>query len=69
MITGVLYPQYIGESKSLVYRIIDDLLAPDGILISVHINEWYSARFPYLRLKESYYSYREYTHLLETYVK
>ena len=69
IITGVLYPQYIGRALSLVYNIIDGLLVEDGILVSVHIDEWYSARFPYLILKEHFYSYREYTHRLEIYVK
>ena len=69
VITGVLYPQYVGASLSLVYRIIDGLLAEGGILASVHIDSWYRARFPYLMLKEHFYSYRDYTHRLEIYVK
>lgn len=69
IITGVLYPQYIGRSEVLVYDQVDKVLSPDGILISVHIDSWYSARFPYLLNKQVFYEYREYTHCLEVYYK
>lgn len=69
ILTGVLYPQYVGHALNLVYDVIDGVLADNGILVSVHIDEWYTARFPYLMLKEYYYDYREYTHRLEVYVK
>ena len=69
LITGVLYTQYIGNSLNLCYRIVDKLLDDSGILVSVHIDEWYKARFAYLLLKDYFYDYREYTHRLEVYVK
>jgi 2-polyprenyl-3-methyl-5-hydroxy-6-metoxy-1,4-benzoquinol methylase len=69
VITGVLYPQYIGNSLTLVYRIIDRILRPNGILASVHIDAWYKARFPYPLLKSITYDYREYIHWLEIYGK
>lgn len=69
IITGVLYEQYIGNSSNLVYMIIDNFLEHDGILISVHIDDWYRCRFPYLKLKDYYYEYREYVHMLEVYIK
>tara|TARA_R110000751_G_scaffold105046_4_gene200866 strand:+ start:87351 stop:87881 length:531 start_codon:yes stop_codon:yes gene_type:complete len=69
IITGVLYPQYIGESSSLIYKIINDLLNDNGLLVSVHINEWYNCQFPFLKLKEIHYSYRNYNHKLEIYAK
>lgn len=69
IITGVLYPQYIGNSSSLIYKIIDKLLIENGYLISVHIDEWYSCQFPYLKLKEFYYPYRQYNHKFEIYGK
>jgi 2-polyprenyl-3-methyl-5-hydroxy-6-metoxy-1,4-benzoquinol methylase len=69
IITGVLYPQYIGNSSSLIYLLIDKILRPNGILISVHINEWYSSQFPYLKINQLYYDYREFTHNLEIYSK
>jgi predicted TPR repeat methyltransferase len=68
-ITGVLYPQYIGKSLNLVYIIIDRLLKEGGILATVHIDEWYNAKFPYLMLNDYYYAYRDYTHKLEVYIK
>lgn len=69
LITGVLYGHYIGKSLPLVYRIIDECLGASGVLVSVHIDEWYFARFPYARVKAQRYAYRTYTHLLEIYRK
>lgn len=69
VITGVLYPQYIGHSNKLSYIIIDGLLESGGTLISCHIDEWYSCRFPFITLGREYYPYREYTHILEVYQK
>jgi len=69
IISGVLYPQYIGNSLALVYRIIDRVLNVDGILVSVHIDAWYKARFPYPLLKSLVYDYREYIHRMEIYGK
>lgn len=69
VITGVLYPQYLGNSLNLVYFIIDELLTPGSILISVHIDEWYRASFPYFLIKEHFYSYRQFNHRLEIYKK
>lgn len=69
IITGVLYPQYIGNSCSLIYLLIDKILKKNGILVSVHINEWYSAQFPYFKINQLFYDYREYIHNLEIYTK
>jgi 2-polyprenyl-3-methyl-5-hydroxy-6-metoxy-1,4-benzoquinol methylase len=69
IITGVLYKQYIGESENLIYLIIDKLLNKNGLLIVVHIDEWYNSLFPYFKYKQLYYEYREYTHNLEIYIK
>lgn len=69
VVTGVLYGQYIAQGKMLAYTIIDNLLIPGGHLVSCHIDEWYNSRFPYSTLYRGYYSYREYSHLLEVYLK
>jgi len=69
IISGLLYPQYIGKSELLIYIIIDNLLQSDGHLVSCHIEEWYNVRFPYIQLVREYYPYREYNHILEVYLK
>lgn len=69
VITGILYPQYIGEGFLLASSIIDDLLMPGGHLVSAHIMEWYKFKFPYITISREYYQYREYTHVLEVYEK
>jgi len=69
VITGVLYPQYIAHAKHLVTAIVDELLQPRGVLVTCHIEEWYSCRFPYPTLLRDYYPYRDYAHVVEVYVK
>lgn len=69
IISGVLYPQYIGKSSNLIYLLIDKILNKNGILVSVHIDEWYDSQFPYLKIKQLHYDYRQYTHNLEIYSK
>lgn len=69
VITGVLYPQYIGGAAAVARREIDQVLEPDGVVISCHIDEWHAPRLPYTLLDTSLYPYREYMHRLEVYVK
>lgn len=69
IVTGVLYEQYIGRARTLVYLSVDRVLEPGGILISVHIDEWYTARFPYTLVAQQAYPYRQYHHRLEVYRK
>lgn len=69
IITGVLYEQYIGNSKTLVYHIIDQILKHEGYLMSVHISSWYKIKFPYLLIKDYCYDYKQYLHKLELYIK
>lgn len=69
LITGVLYPQYIGNSYTYIYDVIDKMLNTNGILVSIHINEWYRGRFPFFFLKEKFYRYRDFVHRLEVYIK
>ncbi|MGE3769782.1 MAG: class I SAM-dependent methyltransferase [Bdellovibrionales bacterium] len=69
VITGVLYPQYIGDASSLARLVIDNLLAPGGHLVSCHIMDWAPPGFTYNLLDRTLYTYRDYTHLLEVYRK
>lgn len=69
VVTGVLYPQYIGNAVSVARLRIDGLLVAGGILATCHIREWNPPRFPYTRLDAALYPYRERTHQLEIYRK
>jgi SAM-dependent methyltransferase len=69
VITGVLYPQYIGLARRLVIVLIDQILKPGGILVCSHIYEWLKTRFPYLTISREYFPYREYSQVLEVYSK
>ena len=69
VITGVLYPQYIGKATRLVYVLIDRMLKRGGILLCSHIYEWYAVRFPYLSVSREYFAYREFSQVLEVYCK
>ncbi|XAH22978.1 class I SAM-dependent methyltransferase [Xylophilus sp. GW821-FHT01B05] len=69
VITGVLYPQYIGGAFSVLQTMVDGFLSENGVVVSCHINEWRPARFPYTLLDVNFYPYRDYMHRLEVYVK
>jgi len=69
LITGLIYPQYFGRAHTMVYDTVDRLLAPGGILVTSHIDDWYRASFPYLLLNRVFFNYREYTQRLEVCVK
>ena len=68
VITGVLYPQYLGKAAALANYNIHQLLAPRGVVASCHIREWARVRLPYSILDMSLYPYREFTHQLEIYL-
>lgn len=69
IITGVLYPQYIGRAFNLINIKLDQILMEGGYLVLVHIHDWYKVGFPYKLLDRQIYPYREYDHLLEVYKK
>lgn len=69
VITGVLYPQYVGKATSTMRAIVDQLLSENAILASCHIMEWNPPIFQYTLLDRVLYPYREFTHLLEVYKK
>ncbi len=69
VITGVLYPQYVGHAYSVARWRLDQALEPGGILASCHIREWTSCRPPYSLLDMTLYPYRGRTHQLEIYRK
>ncbi|MBA3748495.1 MAG: methyltransferase domain-containing protein [Solirubrobacterales bacterium] len=65
VITGVLYPQYIGAAFSVATQAIRRLLANDAIVACVHIDEWNAHRLPLTTLHVSIDRYREFFHRLE----
>lgn len=69
VVTGVLYPQYLGGGYSLVDLLVDGLLEPGGVLVSCQIDEWYPHRFPYSLIDACLYRYRDRTHRLEVFLK
>lgn len=69
VITGVLYPQYLGPANRLAILLIDQILKPGGILVTSHIYSWLKIRFPYYTISREYFAYREYSQVLEVYYK
>ncbi len=69
VITGVLYPQYIGKGFSVVREAVDALLRPGGVVASVHIDDWCNWRFPYTMLSCDLSPYRQYMHRIEVFLK
>lgn len=67
VITGVLYPQYIGNAFTVVTELVRALARPMGILASVQIDQWFPYRFPFTSLTISVDAYREYSHRLEVF--
>ena len=65
VITGVLYPQYIGGGFSVVAEILHRLASPRAIIASVHIDEWNAHRLPLTTLSIGVEPYREFFHRLE----
>ncbi len=69
ILSGVCYPQYVAQSKTLIYLIVDKILNQNGILISFHIKDWYDLNFPYFKLKNTIHHFSDYDRLLEVYCK
>jgi 2-polyprenyl-3-methyl-5-hydroxy-6-metoxy-1,4-benzoquinol methylase len=69
VVTGVLYPQYIGHALELARIKINEVLRPSGMLVHAHIFGWFKGGFRYDNISTHVYKYREYHHLLETYQK
>lgn len=69
VVTGVLYPQYIGNAWTAIRRLLDTVLVPGGLLAMCHIQEWTRQPVPYARVHQSWYAYRGYTHALEVFAK
>lgn len=69
VITGVLYPQYLGQANRLAVLVVDQILKPGGILVMSHIYAWLKIRFPYYTISREYFAYREYSQVLEVYYK
>ncbi len=65
VITGVLYPQYIGGAYRLIDANLRSLLCPGGRLIHCHIFEWLRYTPTLNLLSRETYQYRDYTHVLE----
>ena len=64
LVTGVLYPHYIGKSQNFINRNISKVLKPGGYLISVHISEMNPIQTFFTEIDSWSYRYREYTHEL-----
>lgn len=70
IVTGVLYPQYIGKAAMATLLAIDRVLMNRGVYISVHIESWESPYYPpYLIEYVERYKYRDYIHRLVVYRK
>jgi len=65
VVTGVLYPQYIGRATSVARLIIDDMARPGCHIASCHILDWDPPRLAHVLVDQSIYPYRNFNHLLE----
>ena len=65
VVTGVLYPQYVGRGHAVVTEVLRDVLTPGGVILTVHIDEWTRYRPPFTLLSTSIDRYRGHFHRLE----
>lgn len=64
IVTGVLYPHYVGKSANFINRSIEERLKKGGYLLSVHIAEMNPLPTFLTEIDSWAYRYREYTHEL-----
>jgi 2-polyprenyl-3-methyl-5-hydroxy-6-metoxy-1,4-benzoquinol methylase len=64
LVTGVLYPHYVGKSQSFINQNISKSLKLGGYLISVHIAEMHPIPTFFTEIDSWAYRYREFTHEL-----
>ncbi|MNP44486.1 bifunctional 3-demethylubiquinone-9 3-methyltransferase/ 2-octaprenyl-6-hydroxy phenol methylase [compost metagenome] len=69
VLSEVLYAPYIGDSYSLIYSIIDNILNENGVVITCHVDDYYRMRFPYLLKNQLYFEKENYNYKLEVYIK
>ena len=64
IITGVLYPHYLGENRSVVLENLSKVTKLGSIVILVHISEWKSFTLGsnFVELDRWLYPYRAFTH-------
>ncbi|SDG28485.1 Methyltransferase domain-containing protein [Fontibacillus panacisegetis] len=69
LFSEVLYEPYIGGSCNLIYKIIDNILNENGVVITCHVDDYYRMRFPYLLKNQLYFDNENDIYKLEVYIK
>lgn len=69
IISSILYQKYIAQSLNLIYYFVENILEKRGILATVHEQNLYKARFPYLLLNSHYFDYEIKRYIMEIYIK
>jgi SAM-dependent methyltransferase len=66
ILTGILYPHYLGENRVVVNQTLAKISRPNCIVISVHISDWspYTLDESFVEIDRWFYPYRTYTHEL-----
>ena len=66
ILTGVLYPHYLGENRVIVNENIKKISRKSCTVISVHIKEWEPFRLDenFVEIDRWFYPYRNFTHEL-----
>jgi SAM-dependent methyltransferase len=67
IITGVLYPQYIGSAGATARSVINGLTHPGSVIVTCHIGDWMTFDLPYVVVDRVSYPYRDRVHDLVVY--
>jgi SAM-dependent methyltransferase len=67
IITGVLYPQYIGSAGATTRSVINRLTHPGSVIATCHISEWMTFDLPHTIVDRVSYPYRDRVHDLVIY--
>lgn len=70
IISTLLYKKYIGNSMNLIFYLIDQLLQDNGILVTIHVENYErKKRFPYILFQNQCFHIQGEDYNLEIYIK
>lgn len=69
IVTGLLYPKWIGNRMDEINGMLDHWAQEDATIVSCHIEDWGPEDLEFRKISETTYPYREFQHKLQVYKK